>query len=155
MNVLLGKGKLQLSGEMLSYTQLDHSLAGGTSWMANNELEMMCALLMRDGRYNSSVTIMPFGTMQNIEIAFQFFVTTIQVGLHRSNWPVIRSRSYKSFQKNISRILRRMTLEECSMRIVRWWMMGLWFCRHHSWSDSEEVWEFQKQNSGNQWEVNE
>jgi hypothetical protein len=38
MNALLGKGKLQLSGEMLSYSPLDHSLAGGTSWMANNEL---------------------------------------------------------------------------------------------------------------------
>ncbi len=33
MNVLLGRGQLQLSGEMLS---LDHSLVGGTSWMANN-----------------------------------------------------------------------------------------------------------------------
>ena len=42
MNVLLGKGKLQLSGEMLSYSQLDHSQAGGTSSMENNELEMMC-----------------------------------------------------------------------------------------------------------------
>ena len=82
MNVLLGKGKLQLSGEILSFSPLDHSPAGGTSWMANNELEMMCAFLMRDGRYKMSVTIMPFGTMQNIKIAFQSFVTTIQVGLH-------------------------------------------------------------------------
>ncbi len=81
MNVLLVKGKLRLSGEMLSYSRLDHSHAGGTSWMmANNELEMMCAFLMRDGRYESSVTIMPFRTMQNIEIAFQSFVITIQVG---------------------------------------------------------------------------
>ena len=67
---------------MLSYSRLDHSLAGGTSWMANNEWEMMCAFLLRDGRYKSSVTIMSFGTMQNIEIAFQSFVITIQVGLH-------------------------------------------------------------------------
>ncbi len=50
MNVLLGRGKVQLIGEMLSYSGLDHSLAGGTSWMANNELEMMCDFLMRDGR---------------------------------------------------------------------------------------------------------
>jgi hypothetical protein len=50
--------------------------------MANNELEMMCAFLMRAGRYELSVTVMPFGTLQNIEIAFQSFVITIQVGLH-------------------------------------------------------------------------
>jgi hypothetical protein len=71
MNVLLAKGKLQLSGEMLSYSWLDHSLAAGTSWIANNELAMMCVFLMRDGRYESSVTNMPFGTTQNIEITFQ------------------------------------------------------------------------------------
>jgi hypothetical protein len=46
---------------------------------------MICAFLMRDWRYESSVTIMPFGTMQNIEIAFQSFVTTIQVGLQHQN----------------------------------------------------------------------
>jgi hypothetical protein len=40
MNVLLVKGMLQLSGDLLSYSRLDHSRAGGTSWMANNELEM-------------------------------------------------------------------------------------------------------------------
>jgi hypothetical protein len=99
MNVLLVKGKLRLSGEMLSYSRLDHSRAGWTSWMANNELEMMCAFLMRDGRYKSSVTIMPFCTMQNIEIAFQSFVITIQVGLYRKKLKSDKMKELQDFSK--------------------------------------------------------
>ena len=99
MNVLLAKGKLQLSGEMLSYSWLDHSLAGGTSWIANNELAMMCVFLMRDGRYESSVTNMPFGTTQNIEITFQSFVTTIQVGLHQKKLTSDKIEELQEFSK--------------------------------------------------------
>jgi hypothetical protein len=99
MNLFLAKAKLQLSGEMLSYSRLDHSLAGGTSWMANNELEIMCAFLMRDGRYESSVRIMPLGTMKNIEIAFQSFVTTIQVGLHQKKLTGDKIKELQEFSK--------------------------------------------------------
>jgi hypothetical protein len=84
---------------MLSYSRLDHSRAGGTSWMANNELEMMCAFLMRDGKYESSVTIMPFRTMQNIEIAFQSYVITIQVGLHRKKLTSDKIKELQDFSK--------------------------------------------------------
>jgi hypothetical protein len=32
----------------------------GTAWMSTGELEMMTALLMRDGRYDDAVAIVPF-----------------------------------------------------------------------------------------------
>jgi hypothetical protein len=44
-----------------------------------------------------SGTIMPFGTMQSIEIAFQSFVCTIQVGLYQKK---LASDKMKELQKN-------------------------------------------------------
>jgi hypothetical protein len=59
---------------------------------------MIFAFLMRDGSYKLSVTIMPFGTMQNIKIAFQSFVR-IQFGLHRKKLTSDKIKELQEFSK--------------------------------------------------------
>ncbi|KAI2497453.1 hypothetical protein MHU86_17057 [Fragilaria crotonensis] len=54
-------------GEMGSQERLDHSKSGGKTWMATRELQMMTSLLMRDGRYHTSVAILSFDDMQVIQ----------------------------------------------------------------------------------------
>ncbi|KAI2510072.1 hypothetical protein MHU86_4366 [Fragilaria crotonensis] len=57
-------------GEMGSQERLDHSKSGGKTWMATRELQMMTSLLMRDGRYHTSVAILSFDDMQVIQGCF-------------------------------------------------------------------------------------
>jgi hypothetical protein len=49
----------------------NHGRMKGTAWMSTGELEMMTALLMRDGRYNDAVEIVPFSLVNAIGAAFE------------------------------------------------------------------------------------
>jgi hypothetical protein len=53
--------------EIISHARLNHSKSGGKTWMATGELQMMTALLMKDGRYEESVAVLSFTGMQLIE----------------------------------------------------------------------------------------
>jgi len=62
--------QLRGCGEVGSQERLDHSKSGGKTWMATRELQMMTSLLMRDGRYHTSVAILSFDDMQVIQGCF-------------------------------------------------------------------------------------
>jgi hypothetical protein len=62
--------QLRGSGEIGSEARLDHSKSGGKTWMATGELQMMTSLLMRDGRYDTSVAILSLTDMQLIQGCF-------------------------------------------------------------------------------------
>ncbi len=44
---------------------------GNLGWLATGELQMMTALLMRDGRYDTSVAILSFTDIQLIQGCFE------------------------------------------------------------------------------------
>jgi hypothetical protein len=64
---------MQCSGEMVSHARLNHSKSGGKAWMATGELQMMTALLMKDGRYEESVAVLLFTDVQHIQGCFELF----------------------------------------------------------------------------------
>ncbi len=59
------------SGEIGSQARFNHSKSAGKTWMATGELQMMTTLLMRDGRYDTSVAILSFTDMQLIQGCFE------------------------------------------------------------------------------------
>ena len=69
--LLVSPEKMRCSGEMVSHGRLNHSKSGGKTWMATGELQMMAALLMKDGRYEESVAILSFTDMQLIQGCFE------------------------------------------------------------------------------------
>jgi hypothetical protein len=71
LGLLVSPEKRQCSGELVSHARLDHSKSGGKTWMAKGELQMMTALLMKDGRYEESVAILLFIDMQLIQGRFE------------------------------------------------------------------------------------
>ena len=69
MDVLLHPSKMRIKGAMLSGSRQEHSQFRGAAWMKGSEVEMMLSLILRDGRYDSSVTIIPLIHMQKITMA--------------------------------------------------------------------------------------
>lgn len=69
-SALLPPSSLHLNGEMLMSSRKDHGIMKGKGWMSTGELEMMTALLMRDGRYDEGAAIIPFSMVNTIETAF-------------------------------------------------------------------------------------
>ena len=63
--------QLQGSEEIGLQASFDHSKSAGKTWMATGELQMMTALLMRDGRYDKSNAILSFTDMQLIQGCFE------------------------------------------------------------------------------------
>jgi len=55
LGLLVSPEKMHCSGELVSHARLEHGKRGGKMWMATGELQMMTALLMKDGRYEESV----------------------------------------------------------------------------------------------------
>jgi hypothetical protein len=70
-SLLVSPEKMRCSGELVSHSRLNHSKSGGKAWMATGELQMMTALLMKDGRYEDSVAILSFTDMQRIQGCFE------------------------------------------------------------------------------------
>ncbi len=71
LGLLVSPEKMLCSGEMVSHARLDYSKSGGKTWMATCELQMMTALLMKDGRYEESVAILSLTDMQLIQGCFE------------------------------------------------------------------------------------
>ncbi len=71
LGLLVSPEKMQCSGEMVSHARHDHSKSGSKTWMATSELQMMTALLMKDGRYEESVAVLLFTDMQLIQGCFE------------------------------------------------------------------------------------
>ena len=69
-----------LCGEISLKGRLDHGKAGGEGWMSLGELQMMMALVMRDGRFDGHVQIIPLQTMQHIEKTATAFITAVMAG---------------------------------------------------------------------------
>jgi hypothetical protein len=51
LSPLLPPGSIHLHGEILMENRKNHGRMKGTAWMSTGKLEMMTALLMRDGQY--------------------------------------------------------------------------------------------------------
>jgi hypothetical protein len=71
LGLLVSPEKMHCSGELVSHARLEHGKRGGKMWMATGELQMMTALLMKDGRYEESIPIMLFADMQLIQGCFE------------------------------------------------------------------------------------
>ena len=68
-DVLLHPSKMPIKGEITSAGRLEHSQYGGRAWMKGSELEMMLSIILRDGRYDSSMSILSLLHMQKIKTA--------------------------------------------------------------------------------------
>jgi hypothetical protein len=71
LGLLLSPNEMRGSGEIVSHERLHHSKSGGRTWMSTGELQMMTSLLMKDGRYEASATILSFPDMQLIQACFE------------------------------------------------------------------------------------
>ena len=71
LSPLLPPGSIHLHGEMHMNNRKVHGSMNGKKWMSTGELEMMTALLMRDGRYDDGVAVMPFSLVNAIGTAFE------------------------------------------------------------------------------------
>ena len=71
LSPLLPPGSTHLHGEILMGNRKKRGRIKGTAWMNTGKLEMMTALLMRDGRYDDAVAIVPFALVNAIGKAFE------------------------------------------------------------------------------------
>jgi hypothetical protein len=72
-DVLVPPAKLRMKGEIQLQSRWHHGQAEGKSWMGTGELEMMLALLMKDGRYEASVSIIAISQADCIKKCFEAF----------------------------------------------------------------------------------
>ncbi len=70
LSPLLPPGSIHLHGEILIENRNCRRMKG-TAWMSTGKLEMMSALLMRDGWYGDAVAIVPFSLVNAIGKAFE------------------------------------------------------------------------------------
>jgi hypothetical protein len=71
LGLLVSPEQMQCSGELVSHARLNHSKKGGKTCIATGELQMMTALLMKDGRYEESVAILLYIDIQLIQGCFE------------------------------------------------------------------------------------
>ncbi len=71
LSPLLPPGSIHLHGENPMKNRKNHGRMKGTVWMSTGKLEMMTALLMRDGRHDDAVAIVPFSLFNAIGKAFE------------------------------------------------------------------------------------
>ncbi len=71
LGLLVSPGKMQCIGDMVSHARLNHSKSGGKAWMTTGELQIMTAILMKDGRYEESVATLSLNDMQLIQGCFE------------------------------------------------------------------------------------
>ena len=62
-----------MKGEMYLTERVEYSKKEGEKYLHNFEVEMILAMILRDGRYNGHVTIIPFKYTQQFQIAFSFY----------------------------------------------------------------------------------
>ena len=63
---LLPPGALRFSGELTAKQRKDHSKKNGTAWLTTGQIELMHALIFRDGRYDNSVFVMRMSFMSYV-----------------------------------------------------------------------------------------
>jgi hypothetical protein len=51
---------MYFAGDMMVPTRLDHTKELGKAWMSTFSLDMMLAFWLRDGRYETCSTVIPF-----------------------------------------------------------------------------------------------
>jgi hypothetical protein len=73
LSPLLQPGSIHLHGEILMENRKNHGRMKGTAWMSTSKLEIMTALLMRDGRYDDAVAIVSFSLVSAIGTAFDAY----------------------------------------------------------------------------------
>ena len=73
INPVLPPGSIHVRGEMLMKSRRDHGIMKGKGWMSTGELDLLTSLVMRDGRYDDSVAIVPFAYVNSIAMAFEAY----------------------------------------------------------------------------------
>ena len=77
MGNLPWRNHIRGGGDIDSRDRLVHSKSGGTTWMNSGQLQMMTALLLKDGRYDASVAVISCTDIQMIEGCFEILVARI------------------------------------------------------------------------------
>lgn len=70
-NRLLPSESFRFHGDVLAGNRIMHSKLNGGAWMSGSEIDMLLALLLRDGRYDESVSIIPTSYAQTIEEGYE------------------------------------------------------------------------------------
>jgi len=94
LSPLLPPGSIHLHGEILMENRKNHGRMKGTAWMSTGELEMMTALLMRDGRYDDAVAIVPFSLVNAIGAAFEAYKKATLVQKFKNSYLEDRKRQF-------------------------------------------------------------
>ena len=76
---LLPHGALRIHGFVRTSRRVKHSKKEGTKWLDIGEIDMMLALLLRDGRYDDSATILPMAYAQTIAAGFDAHVRYVEM----------------------------------------------------------------------------
>ena len=76
---LLPHGALRIHGFVRTNRRIEHSKEQGTKWLDIGEIDMMLALLLRDGHYNDSVTVLPMAYAQTIAAGFDAHVRYVEM----------------------------------------------------------------------------
>jgi hypothetical protein len=68
---LLPPKKMYVQGDMMLDMRLQHTKSMGTHWLQTFSLDMMLAMLLRDGRYETCTTVIPCRLIPYIRLAFE------------------------------------------------------------------------------------
>ena len=68
---LLPPKKMYVHGDMMLDTRIEHTKSMGKHWLQTFSLDMMLAMLLRDGRYETCTTVIPCQLIPNIRAAFE------------------------------------------------------------------------------------
>jgi hypothetical protein len=72
----------------------NHGRMKGTAWISPGKLEMMTALLMRNGRYNDAIAIVPFSLVNAIGTAFKAYKKATLVQKYKDSYLEDRKRQF-------------------------------------------------------------
>jgi hypothetical protein len=67
---LLPPSKMKVTGDMMIDTRVKYTKGRGKTDLDTHVLDMMMAILLRDGRYDSTATVLPFCSILGIEFGF-------------------------------------------------------------------------------------
>jgi hypothetical protein len=94
LSPLLTPRSIHLHCEILMENRKNHGRMKGTAWMSAGKLEMMTALLMRDGRYEDAVAIVPFSLVNTIGTAFEAYKEATLVQKFKDSYLEDRKRQF-------------------------------------------------------------
>ena len=85
MGNLPWRNHIRGGGDIDSRDRLVHSKSGGTTWMNSGQLQMMTALLLKDGRYDASVAVISCTDIQMIEGCFEILQRHLSAKKYRND----------------------------------------------------------------------